>query len=358
MALELRAELEGDHVSALSPLLRTSLPDVGPYRFSASLEATEEALAVSGLKGKFGSTDLGGELLWTRTEDRPLLTGNLTSRSLRVQDLATASDPAARKQADALNRPLMLDWLSGVDTELALEIRRVVGSPVPIRNATATAKVTDGRLTLAPTRLTLAGTPVEGGLTLGLVQGRAQIGLTAQTRRLDVGQTLKQLEAGKNISGNLEDLKLAVNSRGSSLRALLERADFSLKTRKGLIRSGDARAAEPWSIHIKAAEMKAREAQPISVNLDGRYREEPLVLTAQILTLKALSKGTRPWPLELSLQALGARIKAEGHVTDPLMSSMSKIPWCPRGEWYGYRPKIANNCRICQFLAIFAKFCY
>ena len=204
---------------------------------------------------------------------------------MRVQDFFGALGPgsAGKTKPDPLDRPIPLDWLGAIDAELELDVRRVEDSPVSVRNATATGTLSDGRLALSPWRATLAGTPVRGDLSIVPSEDGAEFGVAAETERLDLGDVLGQLEAGRQVQGNVADLTLAGSSRGRTLRALLQGADLNLKTQRGRITSGDDEAEKPWTLDITAAEIAVNQGQPIKISVDGKYRAVPLALVADTM---------------------------------------------------------------------------
>jgi len=258
-------------------------------------------------------------LQWTQAGERPLLKGKLVSQSTRIQDFfaAPAPRPAGKRAATFLDRPVPLDWLASIDTELELTVRRVLGGPVHIRSAAAVVKSHQGGLTVSPMRATLAGTPMRGVLSIALGDPAPEIRLAAQADRLELRSLLEQLGAGTPIQGGADNVSLAVTSRGNTIRALAQRADLRLKMQRGRIRSGDDQAGQRWTLDIAAAEIVAKKAQPIRISVNGNYRAKPFALVTETVTLEGMVTGTRPWPLAVSLQATEASLNARGSVTHP-----------------------------------------
>ncbi len=317
--IELKGMLEGKRLSSLNPLLAASLPDTGPYRLSAALSKSADIYTVTGLKGKIGVTDIAGELQWSQAEERPLLEGKLVSHSLRAEDLVVTADPpqAEKRLPDALDRPISLDWLTKTDAELELEIRRVVDTPVPLRNVTATARLLGGRLTLSPAGATLAGIPLQGSLTVSRGDDGADIGLTARADGVDLGELLDQLESKAALRGHANGVTLAMTSRGQTMRALLQGADLSLQTQRTLLTVAEQQAKEPWQFDISAATLSTRPALPVTITVDGEYRSKPFALSMDTIGLEGLLTGKRPWPITVSLNATEAKLEASGTVSQP-----------------------------------------
>ncbi len=234
----------------------------------------------------------------------------------QLRDFFGAPDPSSLDKAKphALDRPIPLEWLGAIDAQLDLDVRSVADSLVPIRDAATTGTLSDGRLALSPLRATLGGIPVRGDLTIVPSEDGAEFGLAAEADTLDLGDVVELLEPGGHVQGNLEDLTLAVSSRGRTLREVLRGADLNLRTQRGRIISGDDEAETRWTFDITGAEIAANRAQPTRINVDGKYRAVPLALAAETMTLEALASGTESWPLSLEARIADAILSVDGAI--------------------------------------------
>ncbi|MDJ0890848.1 MAG: AsmA family protein [Gammaproteobacteria bacterium] len=321
--LRLQATLEGQRLASLNPLLGASLPGTGPFQLSAAFSSAKDTYTVSGLNGRIGSTDVAGDLQWAQAGERPLLKGRLVSRSMRLQDIfaAPASRPAGKKEATFLDQPVPLDWLAAIDAELEVNVQQVLGSPVPIRSAAAVFKSNQGALVVSPIRAKLAGAPMSGVLSIDLGAPAPEFRLAAQAARLELGDLLQQFGFGTPVQGGADNVNLAVTSRGSTLRALVQQADLRLTLQRGRIGSGDHKAEKPWTIDITAAAIEAKNARPMKVSVNGNYQGKTFALVTDTVTLEGLVAGARPWPLAVSLQATEASLNARGSVAHPFRGS-------------------------------------
>lgn len=318
--LEIQTTLDGERTSSLNPLLGTALPDTGPYRLSAAFSNAGETNTLSGLEGKIGATDITGELQWTAADGRTLLKGKLVSQSMRVQDFFsdTAARPARSSAADVFDQPMPIDWLAAIDAELDLDVRRFMDSPVSIRGATAVFQLNQGKLSVSPMRATLAGNPMTGVLSIVLDDQTPEIRFEAQASRLDLGSLLEQLGADAPFTGAADNTTLEVKSHGRTMRTLAQRADLHLNIQGGRITPGDDQPGKSWILDIGGATIEARQAKPVKLSVNGNFGARPFALVADTVTLEGLVTGTRPWPLDLSLQSSDASLNADGSVTHPL----------------------------------------
>jgi uncharacterized protein involved in outer membrane biogenesis len=80
-----------------------ALPNTPPYRLAASVKVTGTTYTVDDLKGRVGSSDLSGEVVVETRSKIPKLTGNLTSKTLNMVDVAPALGAPATGKGDTLS---------------------------------------------------------------------------------------------------------------------------------------------------------------------------------------------------------------------------------------------------------------
>ncbi len=132
-----------------------ALPNTPPYRLAASVKVTGTTYTVDDLKGRVGSSDLSGEVVVETRSKIPKLTGNLTSKTLNIVDVAPALGAPATGKGDTLSaasagatakntaapakptpKPVVTDYQKLHDRLLpdsALQVNRVRGMDADVR---------------------------------------------------------------------------------------------------------------------------------------------------------------------------------------------------------------------------------
>ena len=80
-----------------------ALPNTPPYRLAASVKVAGTTYTVDDLKGHIGSSDLSGQVVVETRSKTPKLTGNLTSKNLKLADVAPALGAPATGKGDTLS---------------------------------------------------------------------------------------------------------------------------------------------------------------------------------------------------------------------------------------------------------------
>lgn len=239
-ALDLHLNLSGANVADLHALTGLPLPDTPPYstrgRLVAQLHETGGArFHYRDFSGRIGRSDIRGTLSYTATSPRPLLSGELHSRLLRLDDLGPligASGPAAVKPPAGRvlpATPFRTERWRRMDADL-----RLVGEQIerpdalPLNGLQTHLQLSDGQLSLAPLQLGMAGGALQGELRLDGRSSPLRGEVKMKAQRLDLKQLLPGVEPMQTSLGELHG-EIALAGHGSSVAALLGSADGDLR---------------------------------------------------------------------------------------------------------------------------------
>jgi len=256
-ALDLRLELSGATMSDLYPLTGVTLPDTPRYatdgRLSARLNQPGGAVFhYRDFNGKVGASDLHGDLTYTAGQPRPKLTGELSSRLLRMRDLGplVGVQPAGkqkeaprskdeRQPADKVlpRQEFRTDRWRVMDADVTLTGERIIyDEDLPITKLNVHLVMDNGLLTLDPLRFGMAGGSIR--TTLRLDGGRTPMAGSARisARGLRLKQLFPGVQAMQRALGQLNG-DAALTGTGNSVAALLGTAsgDTRLLVNDGVI---------------------------------------------------------------------------------------------------------------------------
>jgi uncharacterized protein involved in outer membrane biogenesis len=317
-ALQIATRIKGNRFESLGPLIGVSLPAIGKFDLSADVSSDGDVHAASNLKIQMGTNRLTGSIRWEDKAPRPFLKGELSSDNLTLNALGdTSSKPSPKTgQAVLLDRPIKLDWLKDFDAKLDLNVKRVADSPLPVENVRSAVTLADGKLS-APFRGKLAGTPIDGQIHLSQLKNLPAISLKAGLGRIDVGQTLKQLELPGKIAGTADAIDLDGNSTGKTLRTLVEQAAATLQIKPADLSYTAEIADQTVDIRVESAKLVARKDQPLTGAFSGTVRGAAFNAEASIANLMEILKANTPLPVRVAIQTEDLQLKAEGAIARP-----------------------------------------
>ena len=228
--LDARVELSAADLSGLRPLAGDGVPANVGLRLSVLVKASGGKADFSDLKLSLGNSDLAGTVSIDVSGKLPNLTADLTGKRL---DLAQLRPPGKKDGADKAkagtkaNRPgkvfpterLPFDSLRALDADVKLSLGEVVTPGISLRDLSAVAVLKNGRLTLKPMLLTVAGGTVR--LSASVDAGRKIPAVTFEMTapKLDVGRLLDESKTTNLVQGT-GNLSIKLAGRGNSVAAI------------------------------------------------------------------------------------------------------------------------------------------
>ena len=163
-----------------------ALPNTPPYSLHGRLSRDMQVWRVAGLNGRVGDSDLAGELSVTTGRDRPLLKGDLATRSLDFDDLgaifggAPSTKPGetasagqkviaqtmVRKQTLMPDATLKLERIRAIDADVSYKALSIRDAPIHLKAGSARVKLDAGLLRAEPLALDLPQGRVSGYVQL------------------------------------------------------------------------------------------------------------------------------------------------------------------------------------------------
>lgn len=251
---DLQVTFAGDSLGELYDLTGVLLPDTPPFHTEGRLVATfndknGSRFAYRNFTGRIGDSDIQGSLTYTTGEPRPLLTGDLESRQLRLADLGpligveSGKGAERAKQAEArkgentvqpADKVLPYDrfetdrW-NVMDADVRFKGRRIEhGSTLPISDLSTHITLKNADLRLDPLKFGLAGGSISSRIHLAgdkkPMQGQAEI----QARRLRLKQLMPDVEMMQKTLGEMSG-DATIRGTGNSVAALLGSGNGNLK---------------------------------------------------------------------------------------------------------------------------------
>ncbi|URW75610.1 AsmA family protein [Sphingomonas donggukensis] len=169
----LRTTARGSNLASLLGIIGVVLPDTRDYRASANMVKSGDVYSFTGLRGRFGNSDLSGKFAADNSGPRLLMTATLATQALDIVDaapfigynpdiVAAQGVTAAAAATGAAPARLMPDAafpiasMQRFDAKVGWTIRTVRSKSVPISDVDLTLDLDRGRLALSPLTFAMA----------------------------------------------------------------------------------------------------------------------------------------------------------------------------------------------------------
>jgi uncharacterized protein involved in outer membrane biogenesis len=166
---EVNFQLEGSDLALLYKIVEMPLPTTPAYKLAGFLGHSGKLWSITRFKGTVGSSDISGNFSVDRGKSPQMITADLLSHSLNMQDLsgligvAVGSKPSDRVLP---SEPFSLGKLRSADADVRFKGAKIITQKIPVKEMEAHLVIKDGILRLAPLDFVLAGGKIVSEITM------------------------------------------------------------------------------------------------------------------------------------------------------------------------------------------------
>ncbi|MET3710575.1 uncharacterized protein involved in outer membrane biogenesis [Sphingomonas trueperi] len=303
----LHMDLRGQNLADVFLLAGIAVPDTRTYRLTSVVTRAGDEWRFTGMKGRFGDSDLAGKFTVKLGEPRMLLTADLFTHVLDIVDagpfigynpnaLAAQGAQAAVTQVSGTPRllpdaPLRIDALKNFDAKVQWQVRTVRAPNLPMSNIELGLDLNDRLLKLSPLNFSLARGTVTSDIS---IDARKTPVFTTYDIRLSptpMGVLLAGFGAEQSGTTGMLKARIQMSGSGNSVRDSLSTANGRIAV---ILPKGDfwTRNTELAEFDIgtfvqKMFEQKLKEPVQINCGLigftvrDGIAAADPILIDTQ-----------------------------------------------------------------------------
>ena len=274
-ALELQVDANGPDLAQLFYLTQITLPNTPPFKVKADIKRDGMRIAVRGIEGSLGGSDVSGTADIDATTKRPTVKADLLSRHLYMKDFAAitgshahaatelapgtsaahdtrsakAADAKAAdaKAADAANARylfptarLQVERMRAIDADVHFRATSIEAGTVPFTQLLLHARLDDGVLTLEPLRIDMAQGHLSAAFHIDARVKPPAVHGELRASNIQLGQFKgKGPDAVPPLDGVL-DARAVIEGTGDSVHGLMSDATGQLTV---IVPGGDVRSA-------------------------------------------------------------------------------------------------------------------
>ena len=244
-AADLQLAVSGDNLAHLFPLLGIALPATPPYATQGHLVRDADVWRYDNFSGRVGSSDIAGSVQASTLAKTPMLTGEVVSKRLNMDDLGLAIGLRPGSVAQAVAKPAAGErvlpdlpfnasrWRS-VDADVKWRAQRIVRTnALPLENFMVHLRLKDAVLTLDPLDFGMAGGHLTASIVLDGRQSPIQAQARVRARKIRFAQLFPAAVLDKSNLGQING-EFNLSGQGNSVGQMLASANGKL----GLVLTG------------------------------------------------------------------------------------------------------------------------
>lgn len=362
--LDFQVDLSGNDLAEGFYLTQLALPNTAPFKLHAHIVRNGLRVGVTGIAGTVGESDLRGKLDIDASRKRPFMSGDLSSKQLRMRDLAASlggepkgansldakvemaqapktappekappHDPNARLFPDA---HLQVARVRAMDADVRFRASSIATASVPFKQVAFRVKLNEGMLTVDPLSFELPQGHVSGQV---MIDARANVpAVHIDVRIKDI--QLDQLKATKPAASpplvGMMEARAVIDGTGDSVHEVMADSNgrFTLILPDGQVTSAFAEltgidVAKGLGLLLTKGDLKAPVrcgVAQFNIN-DGRMNAENITFDTQDVLIRGsgsvdlgreeLDLNIKGEPKKLRLTRLRTPIQIRGHLADP-----------------------------------------
>lgn len=240
--VDFQVRLSGNSMADLFPLTGLLLPATPPFETNGhlvgSLEPGKAVWEYQKFQGKVGQSDLRGDLRYRSGQPRPQLSGQLSSRQLRLVDLgpvigaappSNGGKPQARQGKVLPQTRFETRHWDAMDLDLRYESGHILRpDALPLQNLSLRAVLDNGRLRLSPLKFGIAQGTLDLDTTVDSHAKPVEAQIQGQVSALRLSALFPKVDAMQKSLGRL-DGALSLQGRGTSVAEWLGTSDGSVR---------------------------------------------------------------------------------------------------------------------------------
>jgi uncharacterized protein involved in outer membrane biogenesis len=238
----------GNDLADFYYLTQLAFPNTPPFKLQASIERDGQVLHVDPLAGQVGGSDLHGKLNVDLSHKRPMVTGELLSRQLRLKDLAaslgskaaadttpagargtlsSAEKPTAKPHAAPATAPanarlfpdarLQVERVRAMNADVRFTATSIEAGTVPMKQVMLHIKLDDGVLALDPFEFQMPQGKLHGTMRIDARGRTPDTQLDLRISDIELAQLKgKAADAHAPLTGDLQ-ARIVARGKGDSV---------------------------------------------------------------------------------------------------------------------------------------------
>jgi hypothetical protein len=317
-------DVSGKHIGGLAAWVGVSPSAKLPYALKGNLNFTKQQWVVKSLSAHLGKTRLKGRLGWKPSNTDSLLTAKLRLENVEPAELASiaATDKPAKKESKqegfTFDMPIMPQKMEFDDGDIDIAIDRIHLQAFDLTAFSLSSRIRDGQVENSPFQATANKVQLKGQLSLDLRSTVPEFKFKIDSTRVDIGLLLAELNIAKGFDAFVESFGLDLHIKGSNLRTILEKSEFSARMKNGKWILKDPNTGASLEIEVLKCDVGASAGQPVVWSIEGRIKEEPVKIQIKGDRLVVLAEEKVKVPIYILAEAAGVKLELSTAVDLPI----------------------------------------
>jgi AsmA protein len=223
--VDLAIELTGKSLSDLYDVVGIAFPETTPYRTAGRLTRDGKVTRYENFTGKVGASDLAGTIQVDTSGKRAFMSGDMTSKLLKLADLGAVVGTQQTKDGVLPDRPFDPERWASVDADVKIRATKIERpEALPIENLATRIQMRDRVLTLDPLEFGIAAGKLVGPIKLDGRTDTISADLRMRVQKLQLAKLFPTIKQAQASIGDLAGV-VELHGVGNSVADMLASSD-------------------------------------------------------------------------------------------------------------------------------------
>lgn len=296
-----------------------------PIVLAGKARMTENEWRLGDMVFQLGRTTLNADLARTGIGTHPLIQARLDVVNVDVDELESLV-PQREKPANArgpvLDIPILPKGIDLTDSDIAVQMQHVTGTPVAIRDVRFNGRIRDGYMHPSAFSADVADIALNGAVQLDLRADEPNAALWLYAQDVDFGRLLREFNLARNLEATLGHFSLHLVARSSRLGDMLARSELTGEIGGGRITLRDPNTQAEALIEVQSGLLRATPGAPVGLELEGSLDAIPVAIRIDTAAAHELANPTLRVPFTLKAAAAESKITLSGAIVRPIGSEI------------------------------------
>ena len=274
---------------------------------STSMHLNDSEVILSHVNARLGSSDLSGDISWSRFEKGSPIIVDLQSDNLHIEELASLF-PGSKEltptrgtssQADFPDFDLIDSWFDFPAVNLDLQAANVDGLDSDIAQVSMHARLRNRLIEEGQLSMQFEGYAVDGAIDMDFREKPWSINSQLGADMVDVGTLMATLDWASDVNAQAERLDLSYQSEGHSLEQMVENVQIeaSLESLCWIVEAEEGNSA--YTFELSELNLSATPSSSVEWRSQGVLNGVPIKVWLKSPPLSATFDGHTDLPLSL-----------------------------------------------------------
>ncbi|MEE8043578.1 MAG: AsmA family protein [Thermodesulfobacteriota bacterium] len=310
-----------------------------PLMASANLLDTANKFSLRDINITLGRSNLKGEFSRELRNNDTIDTLILDSDLIDIPQLRTLLHSDGEDRNEDIERVIDFDLpvfpsnLPGIDSYIEIDLKRVILGKTEFQNMLLVSHINKGVMKDSEFSTQTGDTKFKGDVSIDISGAIPKAELHLYTSNVDVGEILESLGINEDIGFVSKELDIKIKLVGRTLKEIFYNSSFNAQVEDGIWTLRDLEDKENIEIDIEKGVLNTNPNKPISINVEGSYKDTPLNINATVKNLlSSLVSTSVKSPVTLNAEFSGTTINIDGLISYPLNQRNTDLSVSVSGE--------------------------